>query len=309
MEWHSAVVCAGPSPFHRSDHVPLARALVAAGRPEAVRHPEEQHSWGRSCELDRGPGYRVTRLVVDPGAELALGPDRTVTVLSGAGRLAGDWSKPKIEGVPVMDPDRYKRSLYAALDMIGLAIGASADIRRQRAREENFRRADRFVACTADAAEHLAKAIMGRHAIDAWHTHDLNELADQARQAGLGTLAADGARMNGATRRDHLAGYHGADQDSLAHAIDRLPVVLELTRRELAALPADFLGPQETADLKDAAVGSFREKAVQLRSAVERDGADMPLPAPVDWITPLLRTRETLEATLDDAASALERDD
>ena len=223
--------------------------------------------------------------------------------------LAGDWSRPKIEGVPVMDPDRYKRSLYAALDMIGLAVEASADIKRQRAREENHRRADRFVACTADAAEHLAKAVMGRHGIDAWHTHDLNELAGQARQAGLGRLADNVVRMNGATRRDHMAGYHGADQDSLAHAIDRLPVILGLMRTELSALPADFLDPQEAVDLKDAAVGSFREKAVQLRSAVERDGADMPLPAPVDWITPLLRTRETLVATLDDAASAPERDD
>lgn len=70
----------------------IAGALAAAGRPEAVHHTEEQRPWGRSCELDRGPGYRVTRLVVDPGAELALGPDRTVTVLSGSGRLAG-WPR------------------------------------------------------------------------------------------------------------------------------------------------------------------------------------------------------------------------
>ena len=223
--------------------------------------------------------------------------------------LAGDWSRPKMEGAPMMDPDRYMRSLYTSIDMTGLASQAAARIARQRSWRNNWRHTDRFVAATADAAEHLAKAVMGRHGIDAWHTHDLNELADQARKAGLGSLADDVARMNGATRRDHMAGYHGADQDSLAHAIARLPVILDPMRRELAALPADFLDPQETADLKDAAVGSFREKAVQLRSAIERDGADMPLPAPVDWIAPLLRIRETLAAALDDAASALERDD
>ena len=70
----------------------IAGELAAAGRPEAVRHPETRHPWGQSLELDRGPGYRVSRLVIDPGAELALGPDLTVTVLSGTGRLAG-WPR------------------------------------------------------------------------------------------------------------------------------------------------------------------------------------------------------------------------
>ena len=223
--------------------------------------------------------------------------------------LAGDWSRPKMEGVPVMDPDRYMRSLYASLGRIEVAIGASADIERALGRDDILERVDRFVAATADAAEHLAKAVMGRHGIDAWHTHDLNELAGQARQAGLGTLADDVARMNGAARHDHLAGYHGADRDSLAHAIDRLPVILNLTRRELAALEADFLNPRETAELLTAAARRFRRAATALRAAIERDGADMTLPAPVDWVTPLLQTRETLAATLDEAASALERDD
>ena len=223
--------------------------------------------------------------------------------------LAGDWSRPKMEGVPVMDPDRYTRSLCASPGRIEAGTGASADIRCALARRHILERADRFVAATADAAERLAKAVMGRHGIDAWHTHDLNEPADLARRAGLGTLADDVARMNGAARRDHLAGYHGADRDSLARAIDRLPVILDLMRTELAALPVDFLDPQETADRVNTAVGSFREDAVLLRSAIERDGTDMTLPAPVNWIIPLLRTRATLAAALDDAASALERDD
>ena len=81
----------------------IAGALAAAGRPEAVRHLETRHPWGRSLQLDRGPGYRVARLVLDPGAELALRPDRTLTVLSGTGRLAG-WPR---EGgtIPVTSRD------------------------------------------------------------------------------------------------------------------------------------------------------------------------------------------------------------
>ena len=223
--------------------------------------------------------------------------------------LVGDWSRPKMEGTPVMDPDRYKRSLYTSIDMIRLAAQAVADIERQRAWEENHRHADRFVACTADAAEYLAKAFMGRNGIDAWHTHDPNELADQARQAGLGRLADDVARVNGATRRDHMAGYHGADDDSLAHAIDRLPVIVDFMRRELAALPAGFLDPQEADRAQDTAVARYRESAALLLTAIERDGADMTLTGPDNWIMPLVRARPMLASMLDDAVSALNKDD
>ncbi len=216
--------------------------------------------------------------------------------------LVGDWSRPKMEGAPVMAPDRYLRSLYTSLGRIREAIGASADIGRGWPRDFILVITDQFVAATVDAAGYLAKAVLGRHGIDGWRTHDLNELADQARQAGLGTLADDVARMNGATGRDRLAGDHSADRDSLARAIGRLPAVLDLTRRELAALPADFLAPRETAHLVDTAVSRFREEAARLRSALSRDGADMTLPAPVDWITPLLRNREILAAALDAAA-------
>ena len=223
--------------------------------------------------------------------------------------LAGDWSRPKLEGAPLMDADRYKRLLYTCLDMIGLSGQAAARITRQRAWEENRRHTDRFVTCTADAAEHLAKAVMGRHGIDAWHTHDLNTLADQARHAGLGALADDVARMNGATRGDHVAGYDGADEDSLAHAIARMPVILDLSGRELTALPAEILDPQEAARMLDTAVATYREAAALLRAAIERDGADMALAGPDAWIMPLMRARLTLASMLDAAASAIDKDD
>ncbi len=223
--------------------------------------------------------------------------------------LAGNWSRPNREGDPFMDADRYRRLLYASLGRITLAIGTSADIERQLVRDEIIERVDQFVAATADAAERLAKAIMGRHGVDARHTHDLNELADQARHAGLAALADDIARMNGATRGDHMAGYDGADEASLDHAVARLPVVLELTGKELAALPADILDPRDTADLTDAAARRFRRGAIALRNAIERDGPDIALPGHVAWTALLVHAREPLAATLEDAADALVRDD
>ncbi len=223
--------------------------------------------------------------------------------------LAGDWSRPAMEGTPLMDAGRYMRSLYASLARIARASEAAAAIEPTLVRYEILERTDQFVAATADAAEHLAKAVMGRHGIDAWHTHDLNDLATQARRAGLGVLADDLVRMNGATRTDHTAVYSGADADSLAHAIDRLPVILDLMGRELAALPAGFLDRQETTDVLGAAARQFRESAVALRAAIERDGADMALPEPDSWIAALVRAREGLGAALDDAANALGKGD
>ena len=222
--------------------------------------------------------------------------------------LAGDWSRPAMEGVPLIDAARYRRALYASLGRIALASEAAADIERTLVRYEILERTDQFVSAAADAAEHLAKAVLGRHGIDAWHTHDLNELATQARRAGLGVLADDLARMTRATRADHTAVYSGTDADSLAHAIDRLPAVLDLMGRELAELPADLLDRQETADLLGAAARQFRDSAGALRAAIERDGGDLTLPEPVVWITLLTRARERLASALEDAASAFGQD-
>ena len=102
------------------------------------------------------------------------------------------------------------------------------------------------------AAEHLAKAVMGRHGLDARHSHDLHRLADQARNAGHDALAEDFRRMNGATRTDHVARYDGATKKSLARAIERLPVVLDLMRKELADIPESFLDPEQAGRLADA---------------------------------------------------------
>ncbi|MDE0212042.1 MAG: hypothetical protein OXJ64_19450 [Boseongicola sp.] len=92
---------------------------------------------------------------------------------------------------------------------------------------------------------------------------------------------------------------------SLAHAIARLPVVLDLMRKELTGLPAGFLNPQECAELKDSAVEVFREGAAALRGAVARHGADMQPPGPYEWLKPLVEFREKLATTLDAVADSL----
>ena len=111
--------------------------------------------------------------------------------------------------------------------------------------------------------------------------------------------------MNGATRHDHKARYDGADAESLAHAIVRLPVVIDLMRKELAVISESFLDPEQAGRLEDTAARIFSNGAASLRGAVERDGTDMQPPEGCTWIALLIRSRETLASRLDEAAEAL----
>ena len=221
--------------------------------------------------------------------------------------LAGDWKMPRLKGRVFMETDKYWQSVTASLRMIRSAAEAMARLGLSNVWRNSLGEADDFVACTADAAERLAKAVMGRHGLDAYSIHSLDKLADQARKIGLDALAEDILGMNGATRADHVARYKGATRDSLAHAIARLPVVLDLMRTELADLPAGFLDPQESAELVETAMEVFRNSTAALRAAVERDGADLEPPEPYGWLTPLVEFREALAATLDATADALRK--
>ncbi len=219
--------------------------------------------------------------------------------------LAGEWSRPTLEGEPFMETDRYWKSMNASLRMVEGAIEASAKLGRSENWREHLGRADDFVACTADAAEHLAKAIMGRHGLDAYRSHLVEDLAHQARTAGHEGLAKDFTRMDGATRDDHKARYEGADRDSLAHAILRLPAVIDIMRKELADLPESFLVPQERAELADAAIDILSHGAIALRSATKRDGQHVRLPPLYAWLKPMINLRKTLPPALDRTVEAI----
>ena len=219
--------------------------------------------------------------------------------------LAGDWTRPRPEGEPFMETESYKRSMQNTFLMCWKACDALA--RCSEDWDIAIRWADDFVVSTADAAEHLAKAVMGRHGLDARHSHDLHRLADQARSAGHDALAEDFRRMNGATRTDHVARYDGATKKSLARAIARLPVVLDLMRKELADIPESFLDPEEAGRLADAAARLLSNGAGSLRDAMQRDGTDMQPPEPYGWLKPLIESREPFASTLDATADALRK--
>ncbi len=204
--------------------------------------------------------------------------------------LAGKWDPPKIEGKPVMEPDRYGRFINNVSLHLQQAASRSAEASTDW--ESADHDSDHFVANSANAAEHLAKAMLGRHGIDVDWTHDVSRLADQAEQAGHSGLASRIRQMNGLTGRDHVVTYNSSDAASLGHAIQRLPVVIQQLGDELAAAASD-------PGVSDAATNAARktiaraEKAASiLRQAIECND-DGPPPS-YEWLAPLAGIRRTL---------------
>ncbi|MDE0522997.1 MAG: nucleotidyltransferase domain-containing protein [Boseongicola sp.] len=219
--------------------------------------------------------------------------------------LAGHWVKPETKGRPFMEAERYGRLMRTSLDMVERAIDATSKIGLSDDWERALTKADDFVACTADAAEHLAKAMLGRHGITPEHSHAIDKLAGQARDAGLHDLGRDLLGLDGFTQSDHKTRYEGTDSSGHRHAIERLPNVVDLLKKEVASVPHSFINGEKRDSLIKTMVDVLAAGASDLRSAVERDGADMRPPHPHGWLKPLLDLRRTLPARLDDAAKDL----
>ncbi len=197
-----------------------------------------------------------------------------------------------------MEPEKYLQFISNASDFIQTAAGqvAKAGMGGDWLRT-NFA-ANRFVARTADAAEHLAKAMLGRRGIDPHPTHGVDHLADQAARDGHSALAEDIREMDGFTREDHVAGYDGAGADRLDHAAGRLPVVVRRLALELASAAED----PEFAEVAARAAMDVADSAATaedtLRLAIARDGAGLPPPPPYHWLAPLVEARESFLSEL-----------
>ncbi len=208
--------------------------------------------------------------------------------------LAGGWNRPRPEGEPTMEPERYLQFIANTSNFIETAASAVAKAGMGgNWRDANFA-ANHFVSATADAAEHLAKAMLGRRGIDPFRRHDVDDLADQAVRAGHSALAEDIRKMDGFTREDHVAGYDGTNADRLGHAADRLPIVIQRLALELASAAED----PKLADVVARAARVVADSATTaediLRLATVRDTEGRPPPPPYQWLAPLVGARDAL---------------
>ena len=97
-----------------------------------------------------------------------------------------------------------------------------------------------FIAVSADAGEHLAKAMLIALDIDPERKHDIKALARQAREAGHVREAEAIQALNGSsTKKDHIASYEPKEViiDRAENATRRLAKTLPLYRQLAESLP------------------------------------------------------------------------
>ena len=147
--------------------------------------------------------------------------------------LAGTWSRPQVEHV-LMQPYEYGNLITNAATFMEEAanrisrIGIGDWV-------NDARVCTRFLTRSANAGEHLAKAMLGRHGIDFARSHDMTVRARLAEEAGLSGLARTVTALNGLTRAQHVAHYGSAPptEEDCRHAVQRLHAVIAGLGEEL----------------------------------------------------------------------------
>ena len=220
--------------------------------------------------------------------------------------LAGSWNRPETEGLlSTMQPDEYVQAIDNATASMRDAALEAGRIGSTPRWDFDRGACNRFAATSANAAEHLAKAMLGRYGIDHKFAHDLNLLANQAGDAGFEGLASAIRSLNGLTKAHHVARYGGLDADGCRYAVRRFLAMMKALGNELPTA-ADY--PELSDAAHDLSVEtSFRadEGAAALRASAARAPAPE-APAPVrELIRVLTDARPDLARALEDLTSSL----
>ena len=212
--------------------------------------------------------------------------------------LAGGWNRPDVNGELAMEPERFGFFVRNAVINIREAANHAREAAAGRDLADSVTSAAHFVAKSADAAEHLAKAMLGRRGIDPDTTHEASQLAEQAERAGHPELAESIRSMDGFTRTHHTAVYGFDDANALRHAVQRLPAVIRELEREIASAARD---PEYAAAAFSAgghAASTIGESAAALRLALEQDGRDSERFQSHEWLPLLVEARPKLLSEL-----------
>ncbi len=236
-------------------------AFLTAGGATDRRAPEEFRAPG-GLDLD------CLRIPVGELARKANALAHISCPIVREGRLvAGVWERPKPGGKPAMEPEEYGNFIGNAVDSLNRAAGEAAGLPHARGPFWDGIACKNLVRFSADAAEYLAKAILGRIGIEFRKTHDLEELAGLfgAAHPELGDRIR---ALNGSSGRDHVAAY-AADYspEDCRRAMDRLAGAGGLLAEELRAADIRFAALAE--ELAAAASGMLSDCATALRKAGE----------------------------------------
>ncbi|RVU38708.1 mannose-1-phosphate guanylyltransferase/mannose-6-phosphate isomerase [Hwanghaeella grinnelliae] len=111
----------------------LVAEMTAAGKKQAREHPLVYRPWGSYQDIDAGPGFRVKRLIVKPGATLSLQrhqyrSEHWVVVTGVAKVTRGDkvivLRENESTFIPVMEQHRLENPGEEALHLIEVQVGS-----------------------------------------------------------------------------------------------------------------------------------------------------------------------------------------
>ena len=130
----------------------------------------------------------------------------------------------------LMQPDEYGKLIRDAAFFMDEAAHSLCYIGSGGGGDGDVGLCTRFLTRSADAGQHLAKAMLGRQSIAFAHSHDMEALAHQAGEAGFPDLARAVVALNGLTREQHDG--MPTEEDSL-HAVRRMHAVIDGLGEEL----------------------------------------------------------------------------
>ena len=187
--------------------------------------------------------------------------------------IAGNWSPPTGLTEPEMDRMMYQEEISTSLLRFAEALRSALHARRSSTEAEGQWTANTFVNKSADAAEHLAKAMLVRNCHEPRSIHNLDHLADDI--AAVSPELAEAIRsLNGHTQADHTGHYSNsppATAESVRRAVRRLKRTGQLLATELPHWRSAILDSLMT-DIKSAAVDLRDMKAVPLDATDSASG-------------------------------------
>ena len=149
--------------------------------------------------------------------------------------IAGRWSRPANLDAPTMDVSMYDAMVLTSFARFQAALSRLANSCLEENAVNARVQANNFASCSADSAEHFAKALLVRNGHELRSTHDLAKLVAHVRSKDP-VLAAKIEGLNGHTRRDHIVHYGDApnvDVPGIRHALQRMSITVQLLIEEL----------------------------------------------------------------------------
>ena len=247
----------------RGDHRPDSDWDIALVTDIEVPRRSQQPPAGWSCSKG-GATFDFLRISAE---RLELKANAILNIACPIAReavlLAGHWQPPTLES-PIMEVDEYARHILDAEASMDHACTLLSSLPDGEYPQRDAVACGRFVTSSADAAELLLKAMLGRRGNVPKRTHDVRQLASAFEEPAIRAAAL---ALDGDAQRDHTAHYSGFSAEDVRRAVARLSRTANLYLFELREATGGGESAVWAKGYLGAAEGRIRSFALRLRGA------------------------------------------